>query len=544
MQPNSDQKISPINLLTELAAERMRRDLVLFFQRAWALIEPSSIKLNWHISAMAEHLLAVTMGQIRNLMILVPPRQTKSRLCSVTWPVWHWLHKPEAQFLFSSYNVDLALEHAVLARRIIESGWFRQFYGHLFYLLADTNEKDYYANSKGGYRITVSIGGKGATGRGGSILVIDDPHDAAKIESDTTRSNALAWHDNSWRSRANDPNTTQKVYVAQRTHHADMFGHVLAQESKRWTVLELPMEFDPSNRCITYPNDGTGVKKDAKPIFRDPRQVEDELLNPSRFNAETTRVEKDVVSKRVWAAQYQQKPEGAGGLILKRHWWKEWCWPEGHPKRKEGKERPLPDFFEIVQVYDTAFEPDEESDFTARTTWGLFVNTDPFEDPTSGLKRDQERVCALLLDRYKDRPGFPELREEMLRSNKEFEPDLILVEKRASGHSLIQEARRKSLPVKGVKIPGGKGANNLITRVHMASLMLQKGCIYYVSRNWSLDVIAEASGFPQVEHDDQVSTLAMAWQYFRRYRDLQLPDDDKAEDIDPFKWKKREVRYA
>lgn len=544
--PGTGNKVSPIKLLTEFAAERMRRNFSLFQKRAWHLIEPKMLQWNWHMDAIADHLVAVTQGEIRNLMVLIPPRMTKSLSCSVLWPVWHWLQKPETQFLGASYDADLAIAHAVLSRRIIESGWFQQFFGHQFYLLSDTNQKDYYANSKGGYRITTSVEG-GTTGKGGDIQLLDDPHNVKDVESDTKRSNALTWHDNSWRSRVNDPNKGQKVYVAQRTHDADVLGHVIRQEGKRWVVLELPMEFDPQARCITFANDGTGVKKGAKPLFTDPRQIEGELLNPKRFNKSTTEVEKEVMSSRAWQAQYQQKPEGQGGLILKRHWWKQWAWPEGHPKAKTGEERPLPEFFEVIDVWDTAFEEDEEADFTARTTWGLFINEDSFEDPTSGRRRKEERTCALLLGRYKDRPGFPELRDEVIRAHNEPAyggSDVILIEKKASGHSILQEMRRKNLPVKGVKIPGGKASKSLVARTHMASLMLEKGCIYYVPRNWAFDVINECAAFPQGEHDDQVSSCTMAWQYMRRYYDLTLPDDEKDEEIDPFKWKKREIKYA
>lgn len=866
--------------LPMLAAERMRRSFVEFAKRAWLIVEPKQLAWNWHLDCISEHLVLVTQRDIRNLMINIPPRQTKSILVSVLWPVWHWIQNPETQFLFASYDQALVERDAGNARRLIESTWFRDRYGGEFYLLPSDNRKEMYRNNCGGYRLSTSVNGR-ATGEGGDIqcfpagtmvltekgllpiecldgnkslikswngvatrwsrqigfhrtrvrkllrvrvggieiestpehpffvkgkgwikaenlkngdclyastesnmrsmrsevlsasgprssrqdrhvllssmlwnfrarrkksiravyrwinqtlrgmweanswktigwearwatdlfhlvsdgfeeaswslasslcvrslsdhfqseirssskemlfigmrgnssqqenerqrqwplrgwqgreavhtfspfdkeensqsralsmplvfdegsgsrakpgcasrqlcedrsprrkssstvqvlsrenawkeeptsgvdevlvesiewidkeaevfcidvendhnffangiLVhncLDDPHNAQKVESTKVRLSALSWNDNAWRSRNNDPNKSQKVYVGQRSHDSDLFGHTLQLERKRWVVVALPMEFEVSNRCITYLNDGTGDNL-KKEIFRDPRKKESELLNPSRFNVETVKNEKKAMSDRAWNAQYQQRPEGQQGLILKRNWWRQWVWPEWH--KEAGRTRPLPDFFEMIQVYDTALEEGEENDYTARTTWGFFEHQDSIEDIKTGkIVEGETRVCALLLDRYKDRPSFPELRKLAAESADRTGPDKILIEKKVSGHSLIQELRRKRLPVVGVKVVG-----DLTFRAHMASLVLEKGCIFYIPRIWAFDVIEEAAKFPLGDHDDQVSTLVMAWQYMRRYHDLMLPDEKQTDTIDPFRWKK--VTYA
>lgn len=525
---------SPQAILTALAGERMRREFRLFAQRGWQIVEPKACIWNWHMDAICEHLLYVTQGEIRNLMVMIPPRMTKTTLCSVLWPVWHWVQRPGAQFMGAGYEQSLVLEAAQASRRLIESPWFQRFYGGDWYLLPDENKKELYRNSSGGYRISTSVNGKTA-GFGGDIQLLDDPHNTKNAESDAIRISAIEWHDNSWRSRMNNPNTTQKVYVAQRTHDADIFGHVLGMEENRWTVLRLPMEFDPKRICITYPNNGKGVRPDAKAIFRDPRKIDGELLNPKRFDADTAQTEKDAMSNRAWNAQYQQQPEGQGGLILKRPWWKQWVYPEWHPEA--GKERLLPDFIEVIQVYDTAFEEDEEADFSARTTWGIFTHRESEKDPKTGrLREGKQRICALLLDWFEDRVGFPELREEMIAANAEFSPEWILIEKKASGHSLIQEGRKKQLPIKAVKLTDG---GDLVSRIHMASLMLEKGCIYFLPRKWSYKLIEQVAKFPNGEHDDTEATLAIAWQFMRKYHDLSLPDDEEPAEIAPFRWKKR-----
>lgn len=533
---NIETGIPPIRMLTMVAAEKMRRNLAHYMQQAWIQIDPARLRWNWHLDALSDHLMALSVGEIRFLGIEIPPRMTKSASCTIVWPTWHWIRWPEEQFICASYSSSLSLEHSLQARRLIESEWYQSRWGDRYYMLGDENRADMYRNSKGGYRLTTSVGGR-TTGEGGTCQLLDDPFDAKGVESDIKRASTLAWHDNAWRSRVNDPNTAKKLYVAQRTHDMDIMGHIRAKEDKRWVFLTLPMEFDVKRKCITYANDGTGPNLKKK-IFEDPRKKEGELLNPSRFNKETARAEKEGgMSDRAWNAQYQQQPEGQGGLILKRAWWRAWTYPDMHSMA--GKEMAMPEFFEIIQVYDTAFEKKEENDYTARTTWGIFEHSETFIDPSTGKTiASENRVCAMLLDMFCDRVEYPELRDEMVRSNKDFAPDWILVEKKASGHSLIQEGRRKGLPMKAVKVIG-----DLQSRVNAASLMLKKGCIYYVPRAWAFQVINSAAKFPVGDHDDIESTLAMAWQYMRQWHGLQLPDDETQQEIDPFRWK-RATKYA
>lgn len=540
------QVMTPIKLVTMVAAATMRRDLSLYMQRGWSIIDPAVLRWNWHLDAICEHLLALSLGQIRYLAICIPPRMSKSSSCTILWPTWHWIEWPQEQFICASYSSGLALEHSLQSRRIIEAAWYQQFWGDRYYLLPDENRNEMYRNSKGGYRLTTSVGGR-TTGEGGSLQLLDDPVAADAVESDATRASTLSWHDNAWRSRVNDPNTARKLYVAQRTHDADIMGHIQAKEAHRWVFLTLPMEFDVKRKCITYANDGTGPNLKQQ-LFEDPRKVEGELLNPKRFNKATARAEKEGgMSDRAWNAQYQQQPEGQGGLILKRAWWRSWVYGEGHSLY--AKEMPMPEFFEIIQVYDTAFEKQEQNDFSARTTWGLFIPTDEQLEALHGhirgvqrRRKDEEderlpgqgRVSAIMLDRLYDRLEYPELRDEMIQSNKDFAPDKILVEKKASGHSLIQEGRRHGLPMVAVKVEG-----DLESRVHAASLMLKKGCIYFVPRAWSYEVQNIAAKFPMGDHDDLESTLSMAWQYMRQYHGLQLPDDETQEEIAPFRWQRK-----
>jgi predicted phage terminase large subunit-like protein len=531
---------------TELAAQTARRSLRTFAQRAWLQLLPTPPTWNWHIDAFCDHLAYVSMGAIRFLMVNIPPRMSKTMIVSVIWPAWHWLHMPGEQFLTAGVDDQLAKDAAILSRRLILSDWYQRQWPGEIELYDDENQVGMYRNRKGGYRMTASLQGR-ITGVGGTTQILDDPHDAKKVESDTVRHSALAWHDNAWRSRLNNPDTAKKVYVGQRTHDMDIFGHVLEQEGKRWCHLVIPQEYNSGKKCITYKNHGDGPLTEGGPIFADPRTKDMEVLDPKRMSAKTVNAEKAIVSERAWQAQQNQAPTGEGGLILKRHWWRPWIQPEW--RQAPNTERPLPRFSEIIQVWDTAFEEEEENDYSARTTWGLFDHQELYWDKE--LKRPvagQRRVCAMLLDAFQERLAYPELRDAAIAANEEFAPDWILVEKKASGHSLVQELRKKRLPVKAVTLAGSSGKpgkqGDLIARAHPASLMLEKGCIFYPPRPFAYKVIEEASKFPNGDHDDYVSTLVMAWMYMRRYHDLQLPDDERDE-ISPWAWKRApRKRYA
>lgn len=530
---------------TAVTAETCRRSLRKFVKAVWHLIDPKPYVQAWHIDAICDHLAYVAIGDIKNLMINIPPRFTKSSVVSVAFPAWMWTNEPELQFLCASYADDLSLADAAKMRRIVESAWYQARYPKVI-LLADNNRIEDFRNASGGYRQSISTKGV-TTGKGGDIQILDDPHNTAIIESDASRKGTITWHDNAWRSRVNDQNKIRRVYVGQRSHDGDLFGHVLGKEEKRWVVLALPMEFNQARPCVTYRNKGMGPY--GKPIFRDPRTKEGSVLCPARFDENAVEVEKEGTPQRTWNAQFNQQPEGAGGMILKRKWWQAWEWPSWHPEYRK-TERPMPECHTIIQSYDTAFEEDEQDSFTARTTWGLFEYSKPVqvhvssEDELEKLplnhpkrrgvhgntnREGAVRVNAILLERRKWRPSFGALMDDAVDSFNEWDPDRILVEKKASGHSMIQELRKKGLPVRAIPV-----SKDMIYRAHLSCFPLEKGSIWYIRRNWSADLIEECAKFPNVDFNDQVSSCTIAWMYMRRYMDLEIEDDDDTEEIDLF----------
>ena len=517
---------------TEMHAEWLRRDLRRYIKAAWPLVEARPFKSNWHLDAICDHLAYVTLGDIRNLIINIPPRQTKSLTVSVMWPTWWWTDDPTIQFMFSSYAHDLALRDAVKSRDILESSWYQERYGGLFFLDPTQNQKHRYVNDKHGYRISTSVGGK-TTGEGGDVLAVDDPHNMTDVKSDPRRNSALSWWDNSMRSRLNDPTTGQKVLIGQRSHDMDLFGHILSTEGDRWVVLMLPMEYDTQRHCRTYANpkgllqtkdynEGRARKIPEHELFEDIRSKPKTLLNKQRFGDEEVKAEKAAMTDVDYQAQYNQDPEAGGGLILKRSWWRQWIFPKNHPKQDQAM--PMPEFEEIVAVYDTAFKEQESNDYSARTTWGLFWHSD------TGRKEDTA-MNAILLERYNERVNFPSLKEEALRHNKGWDPDHILIEDKASGQSLVQELDAMGLATWRVD----PGQVDMVYRAHMVSPILRAGRIWYVPRTWAYDVIGQCAKFPLAEHDDLTTTCIIAWAFMRRMGDIELPEDEGSGELKLFK---------
>jgi predicted phage terminase large subunit-like protein len=288
-----------------LAAERARRSLRVFVREAWLIVEPMNPFVpGWHIDAIADHLEAVTRGQIRNLLINMPPRHMKSLAVSVFWPVWEWITAPERRWLFSSYAGSLSMRDSLKCRRLIESRWFQDRWGDRFQLTSDQNVKTRFENDQTGYRIATSVGGA-ATGEGGDRIVVDDPHDVQFAESDIIRTATLAWWDEVMSTRLNDPKTGAKVIVMQRCHTDDLAGHLLEQGG--YEHLCLPAEYD-GRRAVTSLG------------WSDPRTVDGALLWPARFGAPEMTVLKVGLGSYGVAGQLQQRPSPRGGGLFKRTW--------------------------------------------------------------------------------------------------------------------------------------------------------------------------------------------------------------------------------
>src|SRR5262245_24549058 len=243
---NYAQLLKRPGLLNEIDREFASRSLCEFVRQAWIVVEPATpFVTGWHIDAVIEHLEAVSKGQIRSLLINIPPRHMKSLLVSVFWPAWEWIRWPERRWLYSSYAATLSIRDSVKCRRLIESPWYQQNWGNVFALTSDQNTKGRFDNDRSGYRLSTSVGGA-ATGEGGDRIVCDDPHNVQEAESDSIRKATLDWWDVVMSTRVNDPKTSAKVVVMQRCHQQDLAGHLIEQGG--WEHLVLPAEYEGPTR--------------------------------------------------------------------------------------------------------------------------------------------------------------------------------------------------------------------------------------------------------------------------------------------------------
>src|SRR5262249_32450832 len=241
-----------------------------FVRQAWHVLEPQTVFVpGFHIDAICEHLEAITRGEIRNLIINVPPRHMKSLLVSVFWPAWEWIRKPHLRYLCSSYAQGLSVRDSLKCRRLVESPWYQARWGDRFKLTSDQNTKLRFDNDRSGYRLSTSVGGA-VTGEGGDRILVDDPHNVSEAESDAVRESTTNWFDVAMSTRVNDPRTAAKVIVMHRCHQRDLSGHLLEQGG--WDHLCLPAEYEATER-VTSIN------------WSDPRIEIGELLWPERFGA-------------------------------------------------------------------------------------------------------------------------------------------------------------------------------------------------------------------------------------------------------------------
>ena len=246
----------------------MKRSLKEFTKNSWQSIEPNrQFYDNWHIDAISEHLQAVVEGDIKRLIINIPPRHMKSITVAVALPAWTWTRDPEKRFLYASYAGSLSIRDSVKCRRLIDSQWYQYYFGDKFNLTSDQNQKQRFENDKTGHRIATSVDGA-LTGEGGDIIVIDDPHNVREAESSTVREGVLEWWDQAMQTRLNDPKTGAFVLIMQRVHENDLTGHILGNEFNAWDHLCLPARYEKKHPTPTRSSLG----------FKDPRREEGELL--------------------------------------------------------------------------------------------------------------------------------------------------------------------------------------------------------------------------------------------------------------------------
>jgi predicted phage terminase large subunit-like protein len=534
------QQIDIERQLMELDRADCEDNLYTFLKHSWKHIDSSPFTEGWPIEAIAEHLQAVADGEIRRLIINIPPRMGKSSITSCAFPAWVWAQPwrtptsgPGVQFLHASYAQQLSLRDSVKCRRLIESPWYRELWGERFKLTSDQNTKGRFDNDQNGSRLSTSVG-SALTGEGGSIIVVDDPNAAQEAFSEATIAATIEWWDSALSTRLNDPKTGAFVVIQQRLSEEDLTGHIMSKDEGEWTHLCLPMRYewqrhsytsigwndprgcdDNGNSLIevTQEGDRVAISPEAQVELSD---REGTLLWPDRFGETEVMILEKQLGPWAAAGQLQQRPEPKGGGIIKREWWKPW----------EATNFPSMDL--IIATLDTAYTSKTQNDPSAMSVWGVFSDesSGSAQAPGHAGSRGGDRVTyarsyvdeapkVMLMYAWQGRFELHDLVLKVSETCRMMKVDTLLIENKAAGHSVAQEMRRMYGGERfGVHMYDPKSQDKL-ARLYSVQHLFAEGLVYAPLKQWAEMVITQVGQFPKAKHDDLVDTVSMAMRHLR-----------------------------
>ena len=447
----------------------LKNDLPSFVERAFYELNPQTqFKAAPHIEAIATKLEACRRGEIRRLIINLPPRHLKSHTVSIAFVAWYLGHHPAGQVICASYGQDLADKLAHDCRTVMQSGWYQKLFRTRLIGRASVND---FMTMDQGFRMSTSVGGV-LTGRGADFILIDDPLKPDDALSATQRTAVNEWYQNTLLSRLNDKETGCIIIIMQRLHQDDLVGHVLGKED--WDVLSFPAiaEEDTVHQIISP----LGNR-----LFR--RKVGD-ILHPERESGDTLSKIRQNLGEYNFASQYQQNPAPPGGAMVKDTWLKFY------------EEREKPNFYRVVQSWDTANKAGELNDYSVCTTWGVYEKK------------------YYLLNVLRRRLNYPELKRMAIDLAQAWNAQNVLIEDKASGTQLIQELEHElySTVTAYKPTPG----TDKIMRLHAATDLFESGRVLLPKdAPWLADYIQEITGFPGTKFDDQVDSTTQALDHMR-----------------------------
>jgi predicted phage terminase large subunit-like protein len=450
-------------------AAATRQDFTTFIHRTFQTVSPGiPFQPSWHVELLADRLEACRTGRIKRLLICLPPRHLKSLCASIAFPAWMLGHDPSRRIICASYSIELAGKLAGDCRAVMESSWYRAAFPDL--RLASATELEL-ATTARGFRLTTSIGGT-LTGRGGDVIVIDDPLKAGDALSEPRRTAVNDWFRNTLYSRLDNKAAGVIIVVTQRLHVDDLVGYLLST-GEHWDLLQLPAIAITEERYELA--EGTVLSRRAGAA-----------LHPEREPLAVLEAIRRTLGSYEFAAQYQQEPVPLEGGLIKAAWLRRYA---AAPERQSGDL--------VTQSWDTASKSGELNDYSVCATW---------------LRRGQEHY---LLDVFRARLDYPELRRAVVRLKQAFAPDVVLIEDKGSGIQLIQDLRAEGR-VRPIAIaPEGDKVTRMYTQTHK----LEAGRVLLPERApWLDEFVGEVLAFPHGWHDDQVDAMSqyLFWEPSRR----------------------------
>ena len=424
-----------------------------------------------HHKIISEKLERVAKGELKRLIINMPPRHTKSEFASYLFPAWMIGKNPAMKIIQATHTTELAVGFGRKVKNLLERDEYLEIFPDAK-LAVDSKASGRWDTARGGMYYAVGVGSNLA-GRGADLCIIDDPHSEQTAMSNTGFDDAWDWYTGGPRQRLQPGGAI--IVVMTRWSEKDLTGQLTRSMARdpladQWEIVEFPMELPSGDACW-----------------------------PEYWSKEDLTAVKASIPVSKWNAQYQQNPTGDETSILKREWWNLW----------EKKQVPALEY--VIQSYDTAFTKKETADFSAITTWGVFY---PNESGTPNL---------ILLDSQKGRWDFPELKQVAFDLYKFWDPETVIIEAKATGVPLTHELRNMGIPV--VNFTPSRG-NDKVSRVHSVAPLFESGMIWAPETTWAEELIEECAAFPNGEYDDLVDSTTQALMRYRQGNFVQLPSDD------------------
>jgi predicted phage terminase large subunit-like protein len=449
-------------------------------------------KVGPHHKKLARIFTDVIEGRKKRVIINIAPRMGKSEFSSYLFPAYFLGKYPNKKIIMGTHTAGLSEDFGRRIRNLIDTEEYHDVFPQT--LVADDQKAaGKWSTSAGGQYYAAGVGGALA-GRGADLFVIDDPHSEQDVKANSRLAFDTAW---SWFQTGPLQRLMPGgaiIIIMTRWSLLDLTGRLLDYQTKNpesipWEIVELPAIL----------NEDTENEKS---------------LWPEQWSLASLKATKASIEPRYWNAQYMQQPTSETSAIVSRKMWRIW----------EPDEPPRCDY--IIQSWDTAFEVKNNSDYSACTTWGVFYNEEEGDKPQ-----------IILLDAFKDRMTFPDLKTTALKHYKEWEPDAFIIEKKASGAPLIQELRAMGIPVQETNPSRG---NDKMVRLNAVSDMFASGMVWAPDTRWAREVIEEMASFPVGEHDDYVDTTTQALLRFRQGGFIALDSDEKD---DPYQYKRKAAYY-
>ena len=475
---SSAEKLEALELLDK-AQEHKQKNLARTNMLEFAKAVYPGFKIGPHHRKLAKIFTDVISGEKKRVIINIAPRMGKSEFSSYLFPAFFLGNFPEKKIIMGTHTAGLSEDFGRRVRNLLADEDYHGLFPQTE-VADDQKAAGKWSTSAGGQYYAAGVGGALA-GRGADLFVIDDPHSEQDVKANSRLAFDTAW---SWFQTGPLQRLMPGgaiIIVMTRWGKLDLTGRLIDYQAKNpnaepWEIVELP--------AILH--EGTENEKS---------------LWPEQWPLATLKSTKASIDPQYWNAQYMQQPTSNNAAIISRKSWR--VWMQDDP----------PKCAYIIQSWDTAFETSNTADYSACTTWGVFYNED-----------EGDKAQVILLDAFKDRMAFPELKVVALKHYKEWAPDAFIVEKKAAGAPLIQELRAVGLPVEEFSPSRG---NDKIVRLNAVADLFASGVVWAPDTRWAREVIEEVASFPNGENDDYVDTCSQALLRFRRGGFIPLDSDEQ-----------------